>query len=529
MAFGTSATIFRKNPLKKYKAIYNYIELKDIGKYNIPISFPIINSRYSITSLDIFENLPGNTIAYWTTNKLINIFINSKSFKDISKPKQGLTTSDNDRFLRLWNEVNSKKIGFGYSNCEEAKNSNKKWFPLSKGGSFRKWYGNNDYLVNYENDGYEMKEFHKKLNVNSSGGRIKNSELYFLRGITWTRISSGSFGVRYLEKGNIFSDAGCCIIPSEVDFYYIMGILCSKVVVEFLSIQNPTLNFQAENIANIPFIKTKNKEILHNIDNLVKENIEISKNDWDSFETSWDFSIHPLLKFKKGNIENSFEYWNEFSREQFSKLKSNEEELNRIFIDIYGVQDELTSEVEDKDITIRKADRERDIKSFISYAVGCMMGRYSLDEEGLAFAGGEFDINKYKTFKADEDAIIPITADTEYFEDDIVSKFVEFVKVVYGQDSLEENLNYIVDTECFKRKANESSRDCLRRYFLKGFMEDHLKVYQKRPIYWMFNSGKQMGLRLLYICIDTMKVWLQRLEPIIYILYKESMNQKKRD
>ena len=181
---------------------------------------------------------------------------------------------------------------------------------------------------------------------------------------------------------------------------------------------------------------------------------------------------------------------------QFNQLKDNEEELNRIFIDIYDLQDELTPEVEDKDITIRKADRDREMKSFISYTVGCMMGRYSLDEEGLVYAGGEFDINKYKTFKVDEDAIIPIT-DNEYFKDDIVSKFVEFVKIVFGSETLEENLNYIADTECFKRKTNETSRECLRRYFLKGFMEDHLKVYQKRPIYWMFDSGKQNGFKAL--------------------------------
>ena len=270
--------------------------------------------------------------------------------------------------------------------------------------------------------------------------------------------------------------------------------MCSNVCYEILKIINPTMAFQVGDIKKLSIIYNENK--FNRINNLTKENIEISKNDWDYFETSWDFKVHPLIKFKSNNLENSFEIWSNFEENQFNKLKSNEEELNKIFIDIYDLSDELSYEVSDKDVTIRKADRERDIKSFISYAVGCMMGRYSLDIDGLAFAGGNFDINKYKTFKPYEDAIIPIT-DEEYFENDIVSKFVEFVKVVFGEDSLEENLNYIADTECFKRKANESSRDCLRRYFLKGFMEDHLKVYQKRPIYWMFDSGKQNGFKVL--------------------------------
>lgn len=242
----------------------------------------------------------------------------------------------------------------------------------------------------------------------------------------------------------------------------------------------------------LSIILEKEERLKSNVNNCIDK----SNRDWDSFETLWNFKKHPIIDFKSNNIENSFKSWSEFTEKQFKQLKANEEELSRIFIDIYGLQDELTPEVEDKDITIRKADRERDIKSFISYAVGCMLGRYSLDEEGLAFAGGEFDINKYKTFKADVDGIIPIN-DAQYFEDDIVAKFAEFVKVVFGEDTLEENLNYIADTECFKRKSNETSRDCLRRYFLKGFMEDHLKIYQKRPIYWMFDSGKQNGFKAL--------------------------------
>ena len=306
-------------------------------------------------------------------------------------------------------------------------------------------------------------------------------------------LSTKNTSFRYLPTGCIFDKGGPSINYIK-NINYILALLNSCVVKKYLDVLNPTINIQAKDIKNIPIIIDKNYKF--KVESIEKECLDISKYDWDSSETSLEFKTHPIIEFKSNNLENSFNDWMYFMENQFNQLKDNEEELNRIFIDIYDLQDELTPEVEDKDITIRKADRDREMKSFISYTVGCMMGRYSLDEEGLVYAGGEFDINKYKTFKVDEDAIIPIT-DNEYFKDDIVSKFVEFVKIVFGSETLEENLNYIADTECFKRKTNETSRECLRRYFLKGFMEDHLKVYQKRPIYWMFDSGKQNGFKAL--------------------------------
>lgn len=474
--------------LSAFKGGMNIQKLKTLEAINNKVDY-----RYSKNQNE-FKNIEGIPFTYWATKKVFDIFKNSKTLGQVLEPRQGLATADNNRFLRLWHEVDNFNIGFGYKSREDAKESNLKWFPYNKGGAFRKWYGNNEYVVNWENDGCEIRNF-----VDEKGklrSRPQNTNYYFKEGITWSDVSSLSFGVRYTSKGHLFDVKGSSGFISKDYLYYTIGLLCSKLTLNFLDMLNPTVSFQVGNIKSIPFIYSNNTEILYKIDNLVKENIEISKNDWDYFETSWEFKVHPLIKFKSNNLENSFEIWSNFAENQFNKLKSNEEELNKIFIDIYDLSDELSYEVSDKDVTIRKADRERDIKSFISYAVGCMMGRYSLDIDGLAFAGGNFDINKYKTFKPYEDAIIPIT-DEEYFENDIVSKFVEFVKMVFGEDSLEENLNYIADTECFKRKANESSRDCLRRYFLKGFMEDHLKVYQKRPIYWMFDSGKQNGFKVL--------------------------------
>ena len=439
-----------------------------------------------------YYNVPDYRIAYWISEIVAKTF-NSKLLGDYIDVKQGMATSDNDRFLKLWYEVNIDNVGFNICSLEEASNSKLKWFPYNKGGKRRKWYGNNEYVVNWESDGKEVKEYAAKL-YKSFTRTIKNMNYYFKKSITWSDISGRTFAARSCKGGFLFDVKGSSAFPEDDKYNHIIALMNSKILPMYIEVLNPTTTTQVGDLKQVP---VKNvKEYMVTINKNVEENIYSMKLDWDSFETSWDFKKHPIIEFKSNNIENSFKNWEEFTEKQFNQLKVNEEELNRIFIDIYGLQDELTPEVEDKDITIRKADRERDIKSFISYAVGCMMGRYSLDEEGLAFAGGDFDINKYKIFKSDEDAIIPIT-DAEYFEDDIVSKFVEFVKVVFGEDSLEENLNYIADTECFKRKANESSRDCLRRYFLKGFMEDHLKVYQKRPIYWMFDSGKQNGFKAL--------------------------------
>ena len=474
-------------PTKNMKAI-NLSEFCYSKRMNKKKEFFNKQNRY-ISNQSNYEKIPGIPISYWVTNNVYNIFENSEKLGDNALPKQGLASADNDRFLRQWFEINYNKIGFKIKNRYEAQQSIFKWFPHNKGGNFRRWYGNNEYLINWEQNGYEIKTFNKSV--------IRNEDFYFKSGYTWSDLTSGLFGARKVEEGFIFDSTGpTMFIKNKRNDNYILGYINSKVFQEFLDITCQGMHYSNGIISNLPIMYIDNSEKFSQINYLVNQNISISKEDWDLFETSWDFKKHPIIEFKSNNIENAFKNWSDFAKEQFNKLKSNEEELNRIFINIYGLQDELTPEVEEKDITIRKSDRDRETKSFISYAVGCMMGRYSLDEEGLVFAGGEFDINRYKTFKADKDAIIPIT-DMEYFEDDIVSRFVEFVKAVFGEETLEENLNYIADTECFKRKSNETSRDCLRRYFLKGFMEDHIKVYQKRPIYWMFDSGKQNGFKAL--------------------------------
>ena len=369
---------------------------------------------------DNFSELPCSPIAYWTSQQLMNDFKNGTLLGELAKPRQGMATTNNNLFLRLWYEVNNTDMYLCAKNREEALNSKCKWFPYNKGGDFRKWYGNNDYLVNWKNDGADIKHYLIGKNPNIPRGE----SLYFKECFSWSLISSADPAFRYKAPGNIFDIAGMSCF-SDDKLFYLMALCNSKVALSVLHILAPTINFQAGDIANIPvLVDIHNKK---RVEEITKANVKISKNDWDAFEASWDFKKQPLVSYSTNKISTAFEMWSKECAEHFNQLKTNEEELNRIFIDIYGLQDELTPEVEDKDVTVRKADLQRDIKNLISYAVGCMFGRYSLDEDGLAYAGGEWDNSKYDTFIPDEDNCIPIT-DEEYFEDDIVGLFCAWLK-----------------------------------------------------------------------------------------------------
>ncbi|HHV26668.1 MAG TPA: BREX-1 system adenine-specific DNA-methyltransferase PglX [Tissierellia bacterium] len=488
-----------------------YIKLSDFkGAKNQPIKTreaienPNVNYRYT-TNSDNFLSVPGNVISYWASSNAVKSFANNKSLRDLCTTRKGMATGCNDEFVRGWYEVYFYKIGFNQSRMDATK-SEKKWFPYANGGKFRKWYGNYIDIVNWENDGYRLQtEKHES-------GRVRavnlNLEYIFNEGISWTSITSAKFSIRLLPKGFLFSSASNAMFCKNKTWYY-LGLLNSKVHTYLSKIINPTLNANPGDIGKIPIIHDSKVRKF-----LINENISISKTDWDSFETSWDFKRHPILTYKgeATTIESAFNNWADFAEKQFYQLKENEEELNRIFIEIYGLEDELTPDVDEKDVTVNKADIERDIKSFISYAVGCMLGRYSLDVDGLIYAGGNWEdkwrFEDGKCLVKDEENntwiessfwptmtnIIPIT-DDNYFEDDIVERFVEFVKVTFGSKNLEQNLDYIADV--LGKKARETSRDTIRRYFLKNFYKDHVKVYKKRPIYWLFDSGKQDGFKAL--------------------------------
>ena len=673
IAFGTAVSVIRNSQTKGYRGTYNQIKLCDIVD-DKPVRFPVMENRFAQVSSDNFAKIPGAPVAYWVSENAYKAF-DGKTLYDVAKPRQGLATTNNDLFLKLWFEVLEHKIGFGL-NKEEARNSLKKWFPLNKGGSFRRWYGNFNYVVNYEDNGKTICDYIDNtpgVRVKSNG-RIINRDMYFLRGMTWSTISSGLFSMRYVPDGFIFETKGAMCFADNDKLKYLLALYNTPVIQEYLKILSPTLDYHEGPLGKTPVIIKQGL----NIDEKVDINISLSKSDWDSFETSWDFAEHPLLvtsgqcivnsessvnaKLTTNNfslttnnsplstIAQAYQRWKELANSRFAQLKANEEELNRIFIDIYGLQDELTPEVEEKDVTVHRIFDSKDdvpeamkgsnyiltqqqvVKSLISYAVGCMFGRYSLDKPGLVYAGGEISdqwieisgqyylrevVEKYvaqelqRTYSmaeinvadggdlpigeitatrgaiftfgsdakssninsvqycrgtskklyegirelsvnsqgikcgagntaydlcspeildaiasgtgselvqrgwqdadsidwqaihcklttnhygADKDAIIPIS-DNEYFNDDIVARFVEFIKTAFGADekTLEANLNFIATA----LGGNGSARDVIRAYFNNGFYADHCKTYQKRPIYWLFDSGKKNGFKCL--------------------------------
>lgn len=511
IAFGTAVTVFKNSHIKGYKGTYNQIKLEDI-EHNIPKKFPVMENRFAQVSAENFSKIPGSPVAYWCTDSMYRVFDRSVRYGELADARRGTVTGNDDRFLKLWFEIGSQNFSIFSPESD-------KWFPMNKGGEYRKWYGNNFYVVDWANNGYEIKNF--KDDKGKLRSRPQNTNYFFRKGITWTYITSYQKCFRFYPEGFCFAGVGPGLFPhDEIYLYYMLSYCNSNVYNSLMKMMgSSTISLESGEVDRSPIIIDHSRIV--GINTLTKNNISLSKTDWDGYETSWDFEKHPLVQLchgvhdSNGNeqtyIEDAFNEWNFDCDERFRKLKANEEELNRIFIDIYGLQDELTPEVEDKDVTVHciydtKEDIPENLKgsnyvrtkrdeivSLISYAVGCMFGRYSLDVEGLAFAGGEWDESKYKTFIPDEDNCIPIT-DEEYFKDDIVGRFVEFIRVVYGDDTLEDNLDFIADALGNKGKT---SREVIRNYFLNDFIKDHIKTYQKRPIYWLFDSGKQNGFKAL--------------------------------
>ena len=484
IAQGTSFS-FRKNYVKRY--VSTYYDLTNRVPQSADKKQIFENKMASNDCIEMindkFTALPGCQFAYWITPALLNDFSDGIKLGNIAAPRQGLATGDNDTFLRFWHEVPYYKLGFSYKTTEEFQLSNKLYAPYNKGGEYCKWYGNRDLVIKFDNVNYNI--------LQNQGNHLPSKQYYFSECATWSALTTSGFSCRYCENGFVFDTKGSSLFCNNRDeLLMYMGFLNSIVANEIFKMLSPTVDYNAGTVANVPILSKKNEKVNY----IVEDNIEKTKRAADSFETSWDFQHHPLLR-KVTTIAEAFEQWQTECDDRFNQLKANEEELNRIFIDIYGLQDELTSDVEDKDVTVRKADLSRDIRSFISYAVGCMFGRYSLDMDGLAYAGGEWDNSKYASFAADKDNIIPI-CDDEYFEDDIIGLFVEFVKTVYGAGTLDENLKFIANALGGKGQP----KDVIRNYFLNDFYKDHCKTYQKRPIYWLFDSGKKNGFKcLIYV------------------------------
>ena len=543
-----------------------YIKLSDFkGAKNQPIKTleavknPNCNWRFQAKQKD-FEKIPGSPIAYWVSDKIREIFEKNQKLGDVGEAKQGLATADNNRFLRLWNEVNYNKIGYNILNSQEALKSKKKWFPYNKGGEFRKWYGNQEYLVNWENDGYEIKNFKNAV--------VRNPSYYFKESISWGLITSAGSSFRYFPKGFVYDVSGMSYFLEKNQFNY-LGILNTKIYSDLTKIINPTINLQIGDILVLPATEIKNEKF----NKLVQQNIDISKEEWDSRETSWDFEKLSLVDSKdlKTAYENYCNHW----RDNFVQLHKNEEELNRLFIEIYDLQDEMDEKVSFDDITILKKEakivqidnsipknfssesekylynrgvslefnKDELVKQFLSYAIGCIMGRYSINKSGLIIANNddilELSENKFivkgtdgeirqeveSKFLPDEFGIIPIT-DEKDFSNDIVEKVKEFIKIVYGEESLKDNLNFIA--EALGNKDNKSAEEIIRTYFIKDFYSDHLQRYQKRPIYWLMNSGKKNAFSCLFYMHRYEPLTVARVRADYLIPYQEMLENKRK-
>ena len=520
----TTAFVRCANHVEGYKGTYcRLIEpTSQQGKADMFISG---QNQYRVGQIS-FSKIPGVPVAYWISPEVLKLF-DERTVGSIADAKSGMTTTDNTRFLRLWEEVNCQKIGFGYGNIADTQDMKYKWFPFCKGGDFRRWAGNESFVVNWFNNGEEI----RVAAEGATGGRLVNIDCALRECLVWTKISSANISLRMKKQGIFFSDAAPGVFANRETLYYLLALLNTKYANEIIKLINPTLNFVPGAVSSVPVKKDeKNKG---KIIEIAEGNVQLSEQDWDAFETSWDFKKHPLLQ-NVSTISEAFNQWQAECDDRFNQLKTNEEELNRIFIDIYGLQDELTPEVEDKDVTVRKADLQRDIKSLLSYAVGCMFGRYSTYKDGLLFAGEPYSLQAFvdkmnerpgtisaeelerayrnegivvdEMFFPDADNVIPIT-DEEYLDDDIVSRLCAWLKAVYGADTLEVNLDYIA--KALGNKGS-TSREIIRNYFLNDFFKDHCQTYSvtgsgKRPIYWLFDSGKQNGFKAL--------VYLHRYTP----------------
>lgn len=473
--------VYRKSHVFAYKGIFS--RLVDATSQQQKEKEYLCKNKLYEMALKNFERIPGNAMVYWVSNKVMELLDYPKLQENVTF-KEGLTTANNELFLRLWFEIPRCEM-----RLEAPYDDHRIWIPYNKGGSYRKWYGNNYYVVNWENNGKRIKEY--------NGSSFRNADFQLKEGGTYSALSN-DFAVRYSPAGYAFDSKGTMLFTENLSS--VIAYLNSKLFSKLVGYVCPTLDFRFGTIQKLPNLST-------NV--YMEKNVELCKADWDSFEISWDFKRHPLLSVIPRNsalfadtdnidLAECYTCWENECNERFNQLKASEEELNRIFIDIYGLQDELTPEVDDKDVTVRKADLQRDIKSLISYAVGCMFGRYSMNEEGLVYAGGEWDDSKYTTFIPDVDNIIPIT-DEEYLEDDIISRFCTWVKTAFGAKSLETNLDFIAKALGNK---GDTSREIIRNYFLNDFFKDHCNTYSvtgsgKRPIYWLFDSGKQNGFKAL--------------------------------
>lgn len=486
--FGSCSFVLHKSAIAEQNGVYKKLfDKQSIVSDNDHLSKDFFSANSFISSTKEFSKIPGVPVAYWLSNNVRNIFVRESALSNFFEIRQGLATAENARFLRGWFEVNNDRVGFGYSDRSQAKLSKKKWFPYNKGGAYRRWYGNMEYVVNWENDGQELLDFRPR-------SVIRSPEFYFQPSVTWSKVTIGDISFRYVPEGSLFDVAGCSIFKnSSRNLHSVIGLLNSKVIKPLLSEISPSVNYEVGQVSRVPYKEVEATEIIS------QQCVTLAKSDWDFNETSWDFSAMSLINNSEphNSLAGAWAAWDSTCRNRIAKMKLLEEENNRLLINAYGLQDELSPDVPEDQITLTRADREKDCQRLISYAIGCMMGRYSLDEPGLIYAHAGnvgFDANRYTTFLADADGIVPLT-DELWFEDDAANRIREFMLAVWGAETLEENMAWLA--ESLGNRGDETPEETIRRYLASSFFKNHLQTYKKRPIYWLFSSGKQGAFQAL--------------------------------
>jgi hypothetical protein len=486
--FGSCSFVIRNSHLPKYHGTFRRLfEKQGSVASNEELEQRFFNVKSFLASPADFEKIPGEVVAYWISDAERQAFATSKKFSEVAQPRQGLATADDSRFLRFWHEVSIHRIGFGFALSDDAEKSHKKWFPLQKGGAFRRWYGNHEYLVNWDRNGAEIKDCRPRAVV-------RNEDYYFRPGVSWARVSISIPSFRSFPKGFIIADKGPAVYSDGQNLQTVAAFLNSVVVTNCLAILSPAVGFEIGQIRDLPFRDPGPRVI-----DIASTLVGIHREDWDAFETSWDFQRSPLLPDagKGTTVEASFAGWEEACNTRVTQTQALEEENNWLFIDCFGLQGVLSPDVPDEQITLARPDRGEDIRRLVSYVVGCVMGRYSLDRPGLVYAGSGnagFDPAHYKTFPADANGIVPMTG-FDWFDSDMAHRLEEFAAAAWPRENLDANLEFIADA--LGPAEGEQPRETIRRYLAADLYKDHLKAYKRRPIYWLFSSGKERAFQAL--------------------------------
>lgn len=514
IAFGTNATVFRNVHIPSYQGAFSYTENDDINDEGYPKEFPVKNDRLKTAAADGFQKIPGAPIAYWLSESEVNLFDNKK-ISQIASTRLGMATADNERFLRFWHEVNFANIGFDFTDRIQAKKSGLKWFPYQKGGEYRKWYGNLDYVVNWFDDGREIQNF-----TDEKSGKVRshnyNLDFIFKKGITWNALSSSKTSARVSES-SLFDNAGSSLFVNNEDLYLpVLAFINSDIIISLIKAISPTLNYQPGDISKLPAFF--DEKMIESLSLNTAELISLAKENWSQQENSYQFSFNQDA-FQNGSLVNILKNQTEVFYQKLIKTHELECDNNKIFYEKCNILNEnnlalaeitLENNVFQSLSSISKDEYNQfkaiQVINSLSLAIGCMMGRYSLDREGLVYAheGNKgfselVDEGAYQTFPADEDGILPLM-DSDWFDDDVTSRVKEFVRTVWGEEHLQENLDFIAESLCLyaiKPKKGESSLDTIRRYLSTQFWKDHMKMYKKRPIYWLFSSGKEKAFECL--------------------------------